>query len=99
MYYEKVEDERLFEVFVEMIDELGRHVITDVGDALLNLAKKFPAEAITLLSEIAKRSKNSETREYVIDIISNIAVEHLKPTEKPEEPETSEIGHGEEGTT
>lgn len=87
MYYEKIDDERLFEVLVEIIDELGRLAITDVGDTLLKLTEKFPAEAVTLLSEIAKRSKNSETREYAIDIISNVAFQHLKPTEKPEESE------------
>ena len=98
MYYEKVDDERLFKVFVEMIDELGGHVITDVGDALFNLAKKFPAEAITLLSKIAKRSKNSETREYAIDIISNVAFEHLKSAEKPEKPtKENRMGTGSEG--
>jgi hypothetical protein len=103
--FEPIGELELEKVFIKIIDTLaekdpgGSMVVSDIGEILFKLTKEHPKESLFLLSEMAKYCKKSKTREYAIDLLSEIAFESIKPTEKPEEPEISEICHGEKGTT
>jgi len=92
--FEPLAELELEKVFVKMIDELdetGTLAVSHVGHILMELAKEYPKESIFLLSEIAKYSKSFETRKYAVDILSELTLKSIKPAEKPEAPEISEI--------
>jgi hypothetical protein len=88
------EELELEKIFVEIIDTMEEKHTNDIIEILADLSKKYPKESLCLLSEVAKSSKSLSVRNYAINILTELALEAIKPAKKPEISERHGEGTG-----